>query len=570
MKLMKNLVSIFLLIPLLLVVSCDKDLVEINKNPNGIEPSLANPKLLVSAVMTGIATKNTSNGYAGDTGSASQFVQKDSWANNRYDWESGSIWNTNYSLLRTNKVAYDRAVELEFKFHEGVTLVLKSMLFGKLADYYGDIPYSKALEGNSDEGERPAYDSQEAVYKGIIADLETASSIFGGDNLIDADGDQDVFYGGDASKWQKLANSLALRYYMRLSEKLPSFAGAGVTSTLAKPLIDSLEEELVLAYNGGVENQSWPNSGQFGTASDFHRVKPCATLSDKLKELEDPRIAVWFAAVEIPTKAVPSAEMPGGGGNLVAELEGIRYFNMDSITSPDPAQKIEYAIYSADTYSANAKAGKKLVDTSSVYVALPVAVSAVDPYVYNLNEEGSRGGTNAFVSKMNATFNEKSDGGNLLKARLLSFAEVAFIKAEAAVKGWGSDAEANYNDGVQASLDVWGVGGDYGDYIDNPGVAFNGSLEQIMEQKWIANMFNGDEAYMDWRRTGLPAFDPGPFARENVMPLRFTYPDDELNINTDNYTVGAASLEATSFGSTDINDSPYDRPWIVQGVASPW
>ncbi|MEP4002431.1 MAG: SusD/RagB family nutrient-binding outer membrane lipoprotein, partial [Ekhidna sp.] len=476
--------------------------------------------------------------------------------------ETGSIWNDNYELLRTNKVAYERAVELGLPFHEGVTLILKSMLFGKLTDYYGDIPYSEALNGNDLEGERPAYDTQETVYKGIISDLETASSLLSASNYDGVVESQDVFYGGDASKWQKLANSLALRYYMRLSEKLPSFSQAGVSSTLSKPLISGIDEELVLEYIGGIDDQSWPNSGQFGSASEFYRVKPCTTLTDKLKELEDPRIAVWFAPVAVPTKVVPADEVPGGGD--LVESDGVRYINEESLEANN------YAIYAAETYAADVQEGKKLIDTSSVYVGLPVAVSSIDPYEYNLNTEGSRGGTNAYVSRMNEVFNQKDDGGDLLKARLFSYAEVSFLKAEAALRGWGSDAEGNYMEGVRASLEVWGLGEDFDTYITNEGVAFDGTLEQVMEQKWIANMFNGDEAYMDWRRTGLPDLSAGPFAREDVMPLRFTYPDDEINNNSVNNAAAAANLEGTIYSTTDPNDSPYERPWIVQDVSKPW
>ncbi|WP_339840020.1 SusD/RagB family nutrient-binding outer membrane lipoprotein [uncultured Maribacter sp.] len=562
MKIMKNIAIIFLLIPLLLVVSCDNDLVEINENPNGVEPSEADPNLLMSAVMTGLATTTTARGYGNDTGNAAQFTQRDSWSSNRYDWETGTIWSKNYELLRTNKVAYDRAVELGLTFHEGVTLILNSMLFGNLTDYYGDIPYSEALQGIELEGERPAYDSQETVYKGIIADLETASSLLGAANYEGVLDNQDVFYGGDASKWQKLANSLALRYYMRLSEKLPAFAQAGVTSTLAKPLFSEIDDELVLNYLGGVEDQSWPNSGQFGSASEFYRVKPCTTLTDMLKELEDPRISVWFAPVAIPTKVVPAAEVPGGGD--LVEADGVRYINEETLDANN------YAIYSAATYAADLQADKKLIDTSSVYVGLPVAVSSVDPYEYNLNSEGSRGGTNAYVSRMNEVFNQKDDGGNLLKSRLFSYAELSFLKAEAAVRGWGSDAEGNYLEGIKASLDVWGIGDSYADYITNTGVAFDGTLDIVMQQKWIANMFNGDEAYMDWRRTGFPDLKAGPFAREDVMPLRFIYPSDEIDLNSANNAAGAASLEGTPYSTTDSNDSPYARPWIVQGVSQPW
>ncbi|WP_405607982.1 SusD/RagB family nutrient-binding outer membrane lipoprotein [Polaribacter sp. Asnod1-A03] len=560
MKFIKNIA--ILLLTTLFVVSCDSNLVEINENPNGIEPNLADPNLLMSTVMTGLATSTTSRGYAGDTGNASQYTQKDSWADNRYDWDEGSIWSTNYNLLRTNKVANEQAVELGLDFHEGVTLILKSMLFGNLTDYYGDIPYTDALNGNTLEGEKPTYDNQETIYKAIIADLETASGLLSGTSFDNVDADQDVFYAGDATKWQKLANSLALRYYMRLSEKLPTYAQEGVTKTLAKPLISSIDDEFALDYIGGISSQSWPNTGQFGSASEFYRVKPCTTITDKLKDLNDPRIAVWFAPVETPTKVVPADEVPGGGD--LAEQDGVRYINEETLDANG------YAIYSLDTYAADIEAGKTLIDTSSVYVGLPVAVSNADPYTYNLNTEGSRGGTNSYVSRMNEVFNQKEDGGNLLKARLFSYAEISFLKAEAAVRGWGANAEANYLEGIKASFDTWGLSGDYVVYITGSEVVFDGSLEIIMQQKWIANMFNGDEAYLDWRRTGFPNLKSGPLAREEVMPLRFIYPSDEINNNSENNAVGAASLEETEYSSTDSNDSPYAKMWLLQGVNTPW
>ncbi len=560
MNFIKNIFSILLIIPFALV-SCDSGLAEVNVNPNGVAPSESHPNLLISTVMTGLATSSTSRGYAGDTGVGAQYTQRDSWSDNIYKWDEGNIWNTNYSLLRTNKLANDRSVELGLKFHEGVTLVLKSMLFGTLTDYYGDIPYTEATTGNQIDGtSRPAYDTQQVVYAGIIADLEKASTLLSGTDFVDIDPDQDVFYHGDPEKWERLANSLLLRYYMRLSEKDPATAGPGVTATLTKPLIVSDDDDCILAYIGGVENQSWPNSGQFGSASDFFRIKPCTTLTDKLAELKDPRMNMWFEPVEIRTKVVPVADVPGGGD--IGELDGVRYIN-------DATIGVKFAIYSASTYAADLEAGLKLIDTRE-YVGLPVAVSPIDPYEYNLNSEGARGGKNPYVSKMNAVFNQKTDGGEFLNARLMSAAEVHFLMAEAAQRGWGSDAQAHYEMGVQASLNVWGMGDQFADYIANPGVAFDGSLAQIMEQKWIANMFNGDQAYLDWRRTGLPAFVAGPFAREDVMPLRFRYPDDEININGDNYAIGASTLEGTPYSTTDSNDSPYERPWIVQGVTKPW
>ena len=561
MNFIKNFFKVLLIIIPFALASCSNGLAEVNENPNGVVPSQSHPNLLISTVMTGIATSTTNRGYASDTGNGAQYTQRDSWSDNKYYWQTGNIWSTNYNLLRTNKLANDRAVELGLKFHEGVTLVLRAMLFGTLTDFYGDIPYTEATTGNETDGtSRPAYDTQQVVYTGIIADLEKASAIFTGSDFVDVDPDQDVFYHGDPKKWERLANSLALRYYMRLSEKDPATAQAGVSATLTKPLIVSNDDDCILAYVGGVESQSWPNSGQFGTESDFYRVKPCTTLTDKLFELKDPRSNIWFAPVEIPTKVVPAGDVPGGGE--IGEMDGVRYVIDATIGD-------KYAIYSASTYAADVQAGLKLVDTNSVYVGLPVAVSSVDPYVYNLNENGARGGKNPYVSKMNDVFNQKEDGGEFLNARVMSAAEVHFLMAEAAQRGWGSNAQAHYEMGVQASFDVWKMG-DASEYLTHDGVAFDGSLAQIMEQKWIANMFNGDQAYLDWRRTGLPAFVAGPFAREDVMPLRFIYPADEININGANYQIGVSTLEGTQYSTTDPNDSPYERPWIVQGVTKPW
>src|SRR5690606_32423904 len=95
------------------------------------------------------------------------------------------------------------------------------------------------------------YDSQESVYKGVIADFEAASAMLSSNmgNLEIFGTTQDIFFQGDAEKWIQYANSLALRYYMRLSEKDPSYASAGVQATLAKPLIAAVDDEDAVAYS---------------------------------------------------------------------------------------------------------------------------------------------------------------------------------------------------------------------------------------------------------------------------------------------------------------------------------
>ncbi|WP_149275312.1 SusD/RagB family nutrient-binding outer membrane lipoprotein [Pareuzebyella sediminis] len=564
MSTLKKIVKPLLTVCILFALSCDNDITDINTNPNGVNLEEANPSFLLSDVMVSTAMDIGNKGYSEPLAAFVQYIQKDSWGNNEYNW-SGSGWETYYNTLRTADLALERSKGSGYVFHEAVAMILKAHNYALLTDFYGDVPYTEALQGDG-EINLPKYDSQESVYKGVIADIESASAMLsanrGGLEVFAPS--QDIFFGGDADKWIKYANSLALRYYMRLSEKDPSFAGAGVQKTLALPLISSVDEECAIPYLGISPGDSQPSNAQSGTPSTFLRVKPCATLTYKLAELDDPRREIWFDAVEIPIKVVAAADVPGGGDDVVEG--GVRYINEDILADNN------FTIYDPETWFEDRKAGLTMIDTNSVYVGIPVSNQGTEPYTYNLNPNPVQGGGNVHVSLMNPMFNEPS--GPNLKARVFSYAELCFLKAEAALKGWGSDAEDNYNKGVQASLETWGIGDRFDDYIDNDGVVFNGTLEQIMEQKWIANFSSASEAYLDWRRTGLPDLRPGPFARSAVIPVRFVYPTENSTLNRENYYSALNSLEATEY-TDDVpgyieNDTPWSKPWILQGVDKPW
>src|SRR5690606_15597841 len=134
-------------------------------------------------------------------------------------------WNNYYDMLRNNEYL----LKSNSKFHQGVALTMRGYIFGMITDLWGDAPYTEALQGDQGLLE-PQFDSQETIYKGIIEELKAASSIFAlNDNTGYLSG-YDTYYGGDPQKWQKFSNSLLLRYYMRISEKLPDLAKSGIRS----------------------------------------------------------------------------------------------------------------------------------------------------------------------------------------------------------------------------------------------------------------------------------------------------------------------------------------------------
>ncbi len=142
--------------------------------------------------------------------------------------------------------------------------------------------------------------------------------------------------------------------------------------------------------------------------------------------------------------------------------------------------------------------------------------------------------------------NSYRDGSNknLLKARVITYAEQEFILAEAALKEIITGSAATYyNNGVIGAYAEIGLDpGMAAAYLTHPGVAFDNSstanaMKEIITQKWLVNIDNGFEGWIEYRRTGYPAFDTGGAANLNggAIPSRFLYPTSEATINATNY-----------------------------------
>jgi len=118
--------------------------------------------------------------------------------------------------------------------------------------------------------------------------------------------------------------------------------------------------------------------------------------------------------------------------------------------------------------------------------------------------------------------------------------ETLFFLAEAAEKGIiSANSSELYNTAVQEAFIHWQTNLP-ADYL-NEGAAsfgFNGAntLEQIATQKWLANIINGYEGWIEWKRTGFPELDAvSASLNDNLTPLRMPYPTDEAVLNTENY-----------------------------------
>ena len=146
------------------------------------------------------------------------------------------------------------------------------------------------------------------------------------------------------------------------------------------------------------------------------------------------------------------------------------------------------------------------------------------------------------------------------------------ILAEAALKGWsvGASAEDYYNAGIEASFQVWDLENTFSAYIAQASASYNATLEQIIEQKWIASWTAAAEAWFDYRRTGLPALQAGTIVKREVLPVRFYYSLDEIDFNPSNAQRAIDQLESTPYTAPEGNNSAWSKMWVLQGTGKPW
>ncbi len=455
--------------------SCTNDFEETNSNPN--QPETVSADLLLATVISTIANEAATTGW-NNGNIVSQLTAKINFTGfDRYEWGSQSgLWNTYYGILPEIELILEDATSEESRntSYEGMALVMRSYVYANLTDNWSDVPFSEAI-GAKNDNFTPAYDTQEAIYAGILADLRTAETLLQQNQVVLGG---DILYDGDIGKWIQFANSLRLRYLMRTSNR--NDVGAEIQSILdSGNYIAANGDNALMVYPATTQIDSWPVSNSRIGSFDEHRMSQ--TSEGVLKQFNDDRLQKWFQPTD----------------------------------NPD--------------------------DDPTLFAGMANGLSEDNASNFN-------GGANN-VSRINQPF--FYDSPNSVKAAIIQAAEVHFILAEAAQRGMiTADAENLYNEGVRLSFEYWEVEQDVPTYLAQAGVAFDNQLETILTQKWLASFLVGLEGWYDFRRTGFPSvIVPGPDNVNNDMvPVRFLYPDSEQTLNGDNYKAAVSRI-----GADDIN-----------------
>ncbi|MEO5904494.1 MAG: SusD/RagB family nutrient-binding outer membrane lipoprotein [Gemmatimonadaceae bacterium] len=210
---------------------------------------------------------------------------------------------------------------------------------------------------------------------------------------------------------------------------------------------------------------------------------------------------------------------------------------------------------------------------SSVYAGSPNGISPARAAAGNYIVNASRPGAIFYSGK--TAYGTFGGAGSSTPSYLMTYAEIAFIQAEAAQRGIGGltsgQAAGFYNAAITASLAQWGVtSGNTTAFLAQPGIVYssgNAGLVQIGQQKWLALFTDGGTAWAEWRRTCQPAtIKPGVDASVGTVPRRFEYAVLEYTVNEANVTAAGTSLGGDTYaGRMYVDKSPTAAPTYVAG-----
>lgn len=488
---------------MIIFTSCKKDLLETNTNPAKTSGSNYNPNFLLTTTQlmyTGSSDFGAEN-WATEWGLLGGFIQHVSSTNTAY-YSGDKYLNAvgNFSVYFSHAYIYQVQPVIELyqltlnkpkyqNLHQ-MARIMKAMIFERITDLYGDVPYSQAGQGYYGGVFAPVFDKQQDIYTDLLKEVSQAT------DSLDAGADYptgDVFYSSygtdQINKWKKFGNTLLLRMAMRLTKVDPATAQTYVTKVQGLTM-QSNDDNAIVQHSPGEVTQNrdtWTILLQ-----DSADLKFSKTYIDSLKNNNDPRLPVM--SIIFATGSTNPADQLGLPGGYI--LGG---------TNPalDITQRPDYpAALGMQGYS---RINNNLLDYSAPNLVLTYAESE-----FLLADAAKRWGAAA-------------DAGTHYQNGVLSaITQLAAFGASSTISG--GDAQAYYNAHP---------------YDDATG------LSQINTQFWLSTVFNEYEAWINWRRTGYPALTatnyPGNVTG-GTIPRRLPYPQAEKVTNGDNYNAAVARL----------------------------
>ncbi len=459
------------------------------------------------------------------------------------------IWDRYYEVAIKNLV--DAIHKSEDKANLNAALrIHRVFLLSVLADTYGDIPASEAGLGYISGISTPKYDTVEEIYNWFFEELSACEAQLGtGSDRISGDV---TSLGGEVAKWKKYANSLRMRYAMRISDVNPQKAqkefeaavGAGYIASAADDAYIKYSDSPFTYYDGANDYDFRTNAlgeilyGQDPSSPTF----VSSTLFYQMQNTSDPRL---YRICRHYYNIKRSQVKPDKEQNIDLTDEVLAYFKRAGI-GEEPC----------NTGAAWYENWMNVAETKEFPTLQKWADN--DANTYDNSDYRAR----LMRPCLNIDFEMPSCPGILF-----TYAEAELLLAEAKTKGWnvGGEAESHYEAGVRAVMEMLNnyyltsnkISSDEIDSFLARNPLSDNPKEAINTQAWILHLMNPSEAWANMRRSDYPAvldrsrlgtFPGDGFVYDDPdlsMPTRLRYPELEGQYNSINYHAAIERMGGT-------------------------
>lgn len=438
-------------------------------------------------------------GYFGETNPKWDNSGKGSIYNPTADWLEAAFSTVIVNVYASYRDLCDRT-------DDPVALALGKLLrvaiMQRETDMFGPIPYSKVLDPQGNASLTVAYDSQEAVYTQMLKELDEVTAVLKENVSIDPETFRkfDNVYFGHMDKWLRFANSLKLRFALRMAYVNPAEAQRVAEAAVADGVITTNADnaELTVEDNrASIIFNEWPD----------HRVG--ADLLCYMNGYNDPRREKMFTKVSWQE-----------GGQTVQGFAGVRI-------------GIQCATDLSAFYS------KPIISTTSKYMWMNAAEITL------LRAEGALRGWS-----MGGDARSLYEQGVNLSFEQYGVSDPAYLTDDTRRPQGYTDPKGTYSTTAMSSITVPWQPGD-----EN----FEANLERIITQKWIALFPNAVEAWSEYRRTDYPKLMPvvanmsgGVINDAQQKIRRLWYPPTEYNENAAHLQEAIATLGGPDNGNTRL------------------
>ena len=328
------------IVPVLLAlqVGACSDFLDVNTNPNAPENATVDIRLPALE-----ATFIHSSYYGAVALWGSEWTQQ--WAFNTtrrsyaqvqnyelFDTDAGSTWNYLYSVPGNASFTMARdASAAPDAYYRGIAKLFHAWTFQLITDLWGPAPFGEAFKPEIRE---PKYDTQQAIYNGIFANLDTAVTLFTNSTTARKPTTNDLLYAGDMTKWNKLAHFLQARANLRLAYA----SGENKVDRANKALaalggaFASNADDAEFTYPGGTGARN-PNY----TFIDLRTVFVASTyMINMLQARSDPRLPILYTPIfydSIRGSGTSRRTFPAKPNTFVGHLAGSDVYPGDSTVS---------------------------------------------------------------------------------------------------------------------------------------------------------------------------------------------------------------------------------------------